>query len=95
MNPTPWQVRLLIAGWVGLSWAPLALAQAAASANGGGLRFDWVISFGTVIHLLGMFLGGVALYFKILSRITVIETKLTPVIEDWQRRVNRAMDETS
>lgn len=37
------------------------------------MKWDWTISIGTVIHLVGMLLGVIALYYKLVARITRIE----------------------
>ena len=99
MNFTsPKTTKWLILLWILFSWAPLILAQAGvapvANVTSPGFRFDPSISLGTVLHLVGMLCGGIALYYRIINRIEVMETKLDPVINDWQERMRHAMEQS-
>lgn len=37
------------------------------------MKWDWTINIGLIIHLFGMILSGVALYYKLVARITRVE----------------------
>ena len=54
---------------VGLSAYPQATAQ-----GPGGVKIDWTVSFGTVLHLLGLVITMVLMYTKLVQRIAGVET---------------------
>ena len=49
------------------------------------MRFDWTITFGTLVHLVGMIIAGGLVYTKLSDRLARLETKVDMIYEWWTK----------